>query len=137
MKQILRLLGGIVFLFAALTMPVMTCVQKVTTHREKEALVTKVETSESKGRRGRVSTHRHLRYMYEVDGVRYDGYDWNYEADSDAQPGEQIHIVYNRSKPGDSRISEGGGLNWTQTLVFLGISGYLFFGFYRGRRQVV
>jgi len=134
MKQILRLFGGLIFLIFAFTMPIIHCVQKATTHREKEAVVTKVETSQSQGRRGRVSTHRHLRYTYEVDGARYEGYDWQYEADSDAKPGDNIHILYDLSKPGSSQISENGGLDWTQTLVFLGISGYLFFGFYRNRR---
>lgn len=134
MKQILRILGGLFFLFFALVLPITTCVQKATTHREKEAVVTKVETSQTKGRRGRVSTHRHLRYAYEVDGTQYNGYDWTYEADSDAKPGDNIHVLYDLGKPGDSKISENGGQSWYQTLIFLGISGYLFLSFNRHRR---
>ena len=134
MKQILRLLGGFFFLAATFTMPIITCYQKATDYRETEAVVTKVETRRSEGRRGRINIHNHLRYSYEVDGTRYDGYDPRYEPAGRSEAGETIHVIYNLNAPQNSRISEGGGDNWLQTLTFLGISGYLFLSFARNRR---
>jgi hypothetical protein len=136
MKQILRLLGGLFFLIFALFTPITTCVQKVSTHREKEAVVTKVESRRTEGRRGRLKMEYRLRYTYEVDGTSYDGYDPDYDANGNTQPGENVRIVYNLGKPGDSHISENGGQDWFKTSLLLGISGYMFFGFYRGRRMV-
>ena len=135
MKQILRLLGGLILLAAALTVPVLTCVQKSGgAYRETDAVVTRVESHQSKGRRGRVSTHYNLRYTYAVEGAQYDGYDPNYRVDGDTREGDKVRVLYKQDQPGDSRISEGGGQNWWQTLVLLALAGYLFFGFWRNRR---
>lgn len=134
MKQIFRLFGGLLFVTLALVMPVATCVQKAGgEYVETDAVVASVEQHQSKGRRGRVSTHHTLRYTWSVDGNRYEGHDPNYHAGSDTRPGDKIRILYKLDQPSDSRISESGGLPWWQTLVFLGIGGYLFFNFWRNR----
>lgn len=134
MKQIFRLLGGFLFLTVALAMPVLTCVRKTGgDYQETDATVASVEEYQSKGRRGRVSTHHTLHYTYSVNGTRYDGSDPNYDAGGDTRTGDKVRILYKLDQPADSRISEGGGQPWWQTLVFLGIGGYLFFNFWRNR----
>ncbi|HRI61000.1 MAG TPA: DUF3592 domain-containing protein [Saprospiraceae bacterium] len=133
MKQLLRLIGGLILLAVALAMPSITCYQKRTTHQEKDAVITEVKSYQTEGRRRRLSTHYKLHYAYEVGEAKYKGYDSKYEADGDAKPGDPIRIIYNKTNPQESRISEGGGQNWLQTLVLLAIAGFLFFQFYRNR----
>ena len=133
MKQLLRLIGGFIVLAVALAVPSITCYQKLTTHQEKDAVITEVKTYQTEGRRGRISTHYKLHYTFEVGETKYTGYDSNYEADKNAKPGHNISIIYNKSNPKESHIAEGGGQSWLQTLCALAIAGFLLFQFFSNR----
>lgn len=134
LKQILRLLGGTFCLFGALAMPLQTCIQKASTHRETEAVVTEVKDIKGSGRRGRTTHSYRVYYAYTVDGNEYHGYGGTYEASASTRPGDKLKVVYNKNNPSDSHVSEGGGQPWTMTLGFLAISAYLFWSFNRNRR---
>jgi len=133
-KQILRLIGATLCLFSSFTLPLLTCVQTATTHGETQATVTEVRLEQTTGRRGRINTKRTLRYRYRVDSTEYQGSDPNYEAGSSAKPGDLVKIMYRKGKPSDSRVSEYGMYGLKVTLIFLAVSGYLFFSFFRNRR---
>lgn len=134
LKQILRLLGGSFLLIASLAIPTMTCVQKMSTHRETEAVITEVKDIKGSGRRGRTTHTYRVHYAYTVDGNEYRGYGGNYEASASTRPGDKLKVVYNKNNPSDSHVSEGGGQPWTMTFGFLAISAYLFWSFNRNRR---
>ena len=134
MKQLLKLAGAFIFFVVALATPILTYYQQFTSHQQKDALVTQIESHQSKGRRGRVSTYYNLHYAYEINGIPYTGFDPNYQATGSTRPGDSVRILYHRDRPMESRIAESGGQHWTQTLVLLAISAYLFFSFYRHRR---
>lgn len=134
-KQILRLIGATFLLFGSFTLPLLTCIQTSTTHGETKATVTEVRLEQTTGKRGRIHTKRTLRYRYRVDGTEYEGSDPNYEAGSSAKPGDLVKIMYRKGRPADSRVSEFGWYGLKVTLTFLILSGYLFFSFFRNRRQ--
>ena len=131
----LKLFLSIVLLLGAFFFPALNFYQKATTHQEYEATVTNSTPQQTSGRRGRTRTYYTLHYTYEVAGARYQGSDPNYQPSVPAPSGSPVHILYDRARPEESRIVESSGQDWTFTLVFLGLSGYFFAGYYRSRRQ--
>lgn len=133
-KQVLRLIGAAFFLFGSFALPLMTCVQTVTTHRETQAVITRVRVDQSTGRRGRIRISRSLYYTFQVGDSTYRGYDHLFEADESAKPGDPVRIMYRKANPSDSQVSEYGAFGLKVTLTCLIVSGYLFFSFFRKRR---
>ncbi len=133
-KQVLFLIGAIFFLFGSFALPLMTCIQTVTTHRETQAVVTRVQMDQSSGRRGRTRIDRTLHYAFQVGDSTYQGYDHLFKADESTGPGDPVRIIYRKANPADSKVSEYGSFGLKVTITCLAVSGYLFFSFFRKRR---
>lgn len=133
-KQTLRLIGAIFLLFLAFYLPLMTCIQKATTHLETEATVTEVRVSPP-SKSSRRAPDRNVQYAYTANGTEYQGYDPVYEVDASVKPGDKVMIIYSKNDPTDSRVSEFGFFGLKVTLTALVLSGYLIFTYFRNRQQ--
>lgn len=133
-KQVLFLIGAILFLFGSFALPLMTCVQTVTTHRETQAVVTRVQVDQSSGRRGRIQINRTLHYTFQAGDSTCQGYDHLFSAEESTRSGDPVRIIYRKTNPADSKVSEYGAFGLKVTLTCLVVSGYLFFSFFRRRR---
>lgn len=133
LKQSLRLTGAVFFLLSCFVMPLMTCIQKATSYAETEATITEVRAHHSTTRKGRSSTSYTLQYAYTIDGREWQGEDNDLDATSSTKAGDKIAVLYAKDDPSDSRIIRNGGFSWRMTLIFMTVSGSLFFMYYRNR----
>lgn len=135
MKSILKLALSFILFTFALTVPLSKIYQSVTTHDEREATVSNIESRQSKNRRGRLVTHRQLHYTYTIDGTTYTGTDHTYQPDASVRPGDPVRILTSRANPAESRIAATDDRSWLVILGLLAVSVWLFVSWYRGRRR--
>jgi hypothetical protein len=134
MKSLFQLVLSVFLLVFALIEPLSTLYESHTTHEERQATVTNIESSQSKNRRGRVFTHRQLYYTYTVGTTTYTGTDHTYEPDASVRPGDPVRVLTSRADPAESRIAETDIRHVLVRLALLAASAWFFFSWYRGRR---